>query len=179
MVREWESLNAKAELARMHRDGHCHEAVFWYVHHLPETMLSDTAVSSPSWVLTLRFLLLTSVWYVRCGIGSLGPAWHTADGQTGHRGSSLAEFDLRAPCRKHPHLSSNASVAQKCFSRHRVQIDWSRNRFRNLTFELSDGNKQSHAGRELPVTKRATTQRPITQRGRLGPRAGNPKRQMP
>ena len=37
MVREWESLNAKAELARMHRDGHCHEAVMWYVHH-PESM---------------------------------------------------------------------------------------------------------------------------------------------
>ena len=27
MVREWESLNAKAELARMHRDRHCHEAM--------------------------------------------------------------------------------------------------------------------------------------------------------
>ena len=115
-----------------------------------DLMLTDTAVSSPSWVLTLRFLLLTSVWYVRCGIGSLVPAWHTADGQTGHRGSSIAEFDLRAPCRNHPHLSSNASDAQKCFSRHRVQIDWSRNRFRNLTFELPDGNKQSHVGRELP-----------------------------
>ena len=38
MVRVWESLNAKAELARMHRDGHCHEAVMWYVHHLPESM---------------------------------------------------------------------------------------------------------------------------------------------
>ena len=38
MAREWESLNAKAELARMHRDGHCHEAVKWYVHHLPESM---------------------------------------------------------------------------------------------------------------------------------------------
>ena len=34
--------------------------------------------------------------------------------------------------------------------RHRAQIDWSTNRFRNLTIELSDGNKQSHAGRELP-----------------------------
>ena len=22
----------------MHRDGHCHEAVMWYVHHLPESM---------------------------------------------------------------------------------------------------------------------------------------------
>ena len=38
MVRKWESLNAKAELARMHRDGHCHEAVMWCVHHLPELM---------------------------------------------------------------------------------------------------------------------------------------------
>ena len=38
MVREWESLNAKAELARMHRDGHCHEAMVWCVHHLPESM---------------------------------------------------------------------------------------------------------------------------------------------
>ena len=32
MVRECESLNAKAELARIHRDGNCHEAVKWYVH---------------------------------------------------------------------------------------------------------------------------------------------------
>ena len=30
MARKWESLNAKAELARMHRDGHCHEAMVWY-----------------------------------------------------------------------------------------------------------------------------------------------------
>ena len=27
VVREWDSLNAKAELARMHRDGHCHETM--------------------------------------------------------------------------------------------------------------------------------------------------------
>ena len=33
MPREWESLNAKAELARMHRVGHCLEAVLLYVHH--------------------------------------------------------------------------------------------------------------------------------------------------
>ena len=37
VVREWESLNAKAELARMHRDGHCLEAVMWYVHHFPDS----------------------------------------------------------------------------------------------------------------------------------------------
>mmetsp|Transcript_80213 Transcript_80213/g.186248 ORF Transcript_80213/g.186248 Transcript_80213/m.186248 type:complete len:503 (+) Transcript_80213:106-1614(+) len=40
LAREWEELNALAardpELARIHRDGHCHEAVMWYVHHLPE-----------------------------------------------------------------------------------------------------------------------------------------------
>merc|ERR1712137_819370 len=39
MAKEWEELNAESakdpELARMHRDGHCHEAVMWYVHHLP------------------------------------------------------------------------------------------------------------------------------------------------
>ena len=38
MPREWESLNAKAEVARVHRHGHCHEAMMWYVHHLPESM---------------------------------------------------------------------------------------------------------------------------------------------
>merc|ERR1711966_586811 len=42
MAAEWEALNAEAAkdptLARMHRDGHCHEAVMWYVHHLPETV---------------------------------------------------------------------------------------------------------------------------------------------
>ena len=30
MAGEWESLNAKAELARVHRDGHCLEAIMWY-----------------------------------------------------------------------------------------------------------------------------------------------------
>merc|ERR1712232_38887 len=39
---EWEKVNALAskdpELARIHRDGHCHEAVMWYVHHLPQGM---------------------------------------------------------------------------------------------------------------------------------------------
>ena len=39
-----------------------------------------------------------------------------------HRGSSITEFDLRAPCRKDPHLSSNTCVPQKCFSRHRVRV---------------------------------------------------------
>ena len=29
MFREWASLNAKTELARMHRDGHCHETMVW------------------------------------------------------------------------------------------------------------------------------------------------------
>ena len=49
--------------------------------------------SSSSWVLTLRSLLPNSVWHVRCGIGSLGPARHNCDGQTGQRESSLAVFD--------------------------------------------------------------------------------------
>ena len=43
---EWESLNAKAELARMHRDGHCHQAVMWYAHHLPESMKTLTLCES-------------------------------------------------------------------------------------------------------------------------------------
>merc|ERR1719203_1193335 len=42
MTAEWEELNSAAatdpDLARMHRDGHCHEAVMWYVHHLPQTV---------------------------------------------------------------------------------------------------------------------------------------------
>merc|ERR1711879_706457 len=37
---EWETINALAskdpDLARIHRDGHCHEAVMWYVHHLSQ-----------------------------------------------------------------------------------------------------------------------------------------------
>merc|ERR1712241_1289627 len=40
--REWDELNNLAksspELQRIHRDGHCHEAVMWYVHHLPESI---------------------------------------------------------------------------------------------------------------------------------------------
>ena len=131
--------------------------------------------STSSWVLTLCTLLLTSVWDVRCGIGSLGPAWHTGDGQTGHRESSRAEFDLGAPCRKHPHLSSNASDAQKCSSRHRAQIDCSTNRFRNLTFELSDTSSPTLE----ESYRRATTQGPIRERRFTHiSRAGNPKRQL-
>ena len=52
MAREWESLNAKAELARMHPDGHCHEAVKWYVHHLPKSMKTLTLCENkadPRW----------------------------------------------------------------------------------------------------------------------------------
>merc|ERR1712070_454155 len=45
MAKEWEQLNKEAaatpELARMHRDGHCHEAVMWYVHHLPESVKAE------------------------------------------------------------------------------------------------------------------------------------------
>ena len=42
MAREWESLNAKAELARMHRDGHCHETMVWY------HPLEDVVACSPT-----------------------------------------------------------------------------------------------------------------------------------
>jgi len=42
ITEEWEVLNqlasTDADLQRAHRDGHCHEAVMWYVHHLPEDM---------------------------------------------------------------------------------------------------------------------------------------------
>ena len=42
MAREWESLNAKAELARMHRDGHCHETMVQY------RPLEDVVACSPT-----------------------------------------------------------------------------------------------------------------------------------
>ena len=42
MVREWESLNAKAELARMHLDGHCHGTMVWYC------PLEDVVACSPT-----------------------------------------------------------------------------------------------------------------------------------
>ena len=35
------------------------------------------------------------MWHVRCGIGSLGPAWHTGDGQTGYRESSQSPNQLQ------------------------------------------------------------------------------------
>lgn len=42
---EWAKLNQLAsqdpELMRIHRDGHCHEAVMWYVHHLPESVKAE------------------------------------------------------------------------------------------------------------------------------------------
>ena len=44
MVREWESLNAKAELARMHRDRHCHEAMVLY--RPPENVCRSTLKES-------------------------------------------------------------------------------------------------------------------------------------
>jgi len=44
-AREWDELNSLAqsspELQRIHRDGHCHEAVMWYVHHLPESVKAE------------------------------------------------------------------------------------------------------------------------------------------
>ena len=52
MAMEWESLNAKAELARMHPDGHRHEAMKWHVHHLPKPMKTLTLCESsadPRW----------------------------------------------------------------------------------------------------------------------------------
>ena len=59
----------------------------------PRPLVSSTALlwdtcppSSPSWVLTLRSLLLTSVWHVWCGIGSLGPAWRPTTST--HEGAS-------------------------------------------------------------------------------------------
>jgi len=39
MQQTWEKLNEAAEasgLGEMHRDGHCHEAVMWFTHHLQE-----------------------------------------------------------------------------------------------------------------------------------------------
>ena len=42
MARVWVSLNAKAELARMHRDSHCHETVVWYC------PLEDVVACSPT-----------------------------------------------------------------------------------------------------------------------------------
>merc|ERR1712086_1096513 len=45
MSKQWEELNAEAakdpELARIHRDGHCHEAVMWYAHHIPESLRNE------------------------------------------------------------------------------------------------------------------------------------------
>merc|ERR1712232_772062 len=45
LEKEWNELNTLAardpELMRIHRDGHCHEAVMWYVHHLPESVKSE------------------------------------------------------------------------------------------------------------------------------------------
>jgi len=44
-TKEWDELNSLAksspELQRIHRDGHCHEAVMWYVHHLPESVKAE------------------------------------------------------------------------------------------------------------------------------------------
>ena len=46
MAMEWESLNAKAELARMHRDGQCHVGMKWHVHHLLKPMKTLTLCES-------------------------------------------------------------------------------------------------------------------------------------
>ena len=54
---QWQGLNAilqghpeEAYLKRVQRDGHCHEVVMWYVHHLSEdvkTILAETGVEIP------------------------------------------------------------------------------------------------------------------------------------
>jgi len=55
MADTWAHLKTLAEgsnehAQRMHRDGHCHEAVMWYVHHLAEDakqLLSESGVTIP------------------------------------------------------------------------------------------------------------------------------------
>ena len=42
MARGWESLNVKAEVARVHRDRHCHETMVWYC------PLEDVVARSPT-----------------------------------------------------------------------------------------------------------------------------------
>jgi len=42
----WERLSTLAVTLgeeKMHRDGHCHEAVMWFVHHVPETVRNEVA----------------------------------------------------------------------------------------------------------------------------------------
>merc|ERR1711988_1367286 len=56
LTSSWAGLNSLAEdhadyrMARVRRDGHCHEAVMWYVHHLTQDMkqlLSEAQVAIP------------------------------------------------------------------------------------------------------------------------------------
>merc|ERR1712187_33413 len=42
----WERLNVLSEILgaqEIQRDGHCHEAVMWFVHHAPETVREQVA----------------------------------------------------------------------------------------------------------------------------------------
>ena len=138
MVREWESLNAKAELARMHRDGHCLEAVMLYVHHSRWRELPKGDVP-----------------------------------RTVHKRGFTRISRAGNPKRKRPNCQSRVRLLKQ---RHRCETPRSRGVGRPAYY-LPSGT----VGQWLPApcnggpSARAAT-RKQTRRGRLGPRAGIPKR---
>ena len=158
MPREWESLNAKAEPVCKHLDGHCHEGVMWYVHHLPESLkevITDKA-SLPVLSQIRHDLSLVKLHTVR-----VQRAYEEKITCTSSREweSLKAKAEL-APMHRDRHCHE-AMVLYRPPSRCKYPVE----------------NKQSHAGESY---QRATTQGPIREREFTHiSRAGNPKRKRP
>ena len=106
-------------------------------------------------------------WHVRCGIGSLGLAWHTGDRQTGHRESSQSPNQLRNLHRASSYdgNSSSSSCSCKRFRMGRTlfltiadpTIDWSANPISEFDLRAIQTEEQAVAhtfSRELPKERR-------------------------
>ena len=134
------SLNAvvarDSEAVRKHRDGHCHEGVMWYVHHLPESLkeiITDKA-SLPLLPQIRHYLSLVKLHTVRV----------------------QRAYEEKITCtssREWESLNAKAEVARVHRYGHCHEA---------IVFYRPLENKQSHAGESY---QRATTQGPIRVKG--------------
>lgn len=103
MQATWSKLNAAANesgLAHMHRDGHCHEAVMWFTHHLRED--AKKLLRAQGLVLPL----LSPVHHVCPAAPSAAPEGHSA---------VCASYDYKVSC-----SDCHANVKPEPTKRHRL-----------------------------------------------------------
>jgi len=103
MQQTWEKLNAAAEesgLGAMHRDGHCHEAVMWFTHHLQEDAKK---------LLRAQGVVLPLLSRARHDCPAAGP------GSLEGRGAVCAGYDYKVSC-----SDCHANVGPEPSKRHRL-----------------------------------------------------------